>query len=864
MMKMKLRAAGGENHRCDLNSVNGTDRRGRRESGRSTPLDKEAVFEWFGLQLSPAGRVELLCGLLHMCQPLELRFLGACLEDLARRDFTVLRDFETRANCPADLEGLVDVSASVSDPVVLSKLLVYVSLLGSKSRECAGILFRTLNRIEAGMCGAVPEPETVDQLRLLFTMGSLHPAFSFHQREELRAQLDRLQEWSQFSRPRFIRPQQENEVDWSLCSDPNPHLSSRSQREVVHIKKVVLKDVSVAGDTRQYTFEVKWSDSSLTAVTKSHRELEDFLLKLPKEQSPDGFEKSFVRLLNRADQCDVRELERNLREKFLSLSPDVLQRCDVSTFFLSDPSSLPCSRCTRAPVSRIHPPARGFSEDCSETSSLEEDVEGYSVRAGGLSNPHSECQRRGNCEQNGEMVWIKGTECEQGCTNDRRILTAGQKSKGRSAGKRERGRRVTSTKTSAGILKPSATLMSNQTACKDAGRVRYGDTSSESSNSVPSSPVHHKSLEDQDTESQSDNSAQEPEKTHPAKGIGGKAVAMVNPLVPEPQNVLQPPSVVELDLTCLPYALQYNPTQRDTNGGKITITIPLQREPGTSSASTHPQQQPQLGAFSILSGAGCSLQHATANNPIKTNTKAPTLSSTSSRASSSCQIPGPCSTTVPTHTPGPGPMPPPAVTHSTAQSDSVSYINSSNPPVTPQTQAGATQQQHQLGGCNTCGCRGSCGGNVAHQSLSYFLPPQPARQMFGPPPQFFHLTPSSFPAQAHQNNGTPLPFYAHTGPPAAFLHATSDHMLASQAGYSLPQMPAFRRFYQPQPMFPPVGLMSGGTNVKKTANVSCYNCGMSGHYAQDCKQPSTDAGMTGGFRLKYVGQHSSDSLDKND
>lgn len=186
MMKMKLRAAGGENHRCDLNSVNG-----RRESGPgSAPLDKESVFEWFGLQLSPAGRVELLCGLLHMCQPLELRFLGACLEDLARRDFTVLRDFETRANCPADLEGLVDVS----DPVVLSKLLVYLSLLGSKSRECAGILFRTLSRIEAaGMCGAVPE--TVDQLRLLFTMGSLHPAFSFHQREELRTQLDRLQEW---------------------------------------------------------------------------------------------------------------------------------------------------------------------------------------------------------------------------------------------------------------------------------------------------------------------------------------------------------------------------------------------------------------------------------------------------------------------------------------------------------------------------------------------------------------------------------------------------------------------------------------------------------------------------------------------
>lgn len=192
MMKMKLRTAGGENHRCDLSLVNGTDRSGCREGGTGAPpLDKETVFEWFGLRLSPAGRVELLCGLLHMCQPLELRFLGACLEDLARRDFTVLRDFETRANFPADLEGLVDVG----DPVVLSKLLVYLSLLGSKSRECAGILFRTLSRINAGMCGALPEPDTVDQLRLLYTMGSLHPAFSFHQREELRAQLERLQGW---------------------------------------------------------------------------------------------------------------------------------------------------------------------------------------------------------------------------------------------------------------------------------------------------------------------------------------------------------------------------------------------------------------------------------------------------------------------------------------------------------------------------------------------------------------------------------------------------------------------------------------------------------------------------------------------
>ncbi|TRY89285.1 hypothetical protein DNTS_014794 [Danionella cerebrum] len=806
MMKMKLRAEGGENHRCDLNSVNGS---GQDSGTGAAQLDKESVFEWFGLQLNPAGRVELLCGLLDMCQPLELRFLGACLEDLARRDFTVLRDFEIRANNAADLEGLVDVS----DPVVLSKLLVYLSLLGSKSRECACVLFRTLSRMDAGMYGALPEPETVDQLRLLFTISSLHPAFSFYQREELRAQLERLQRWRPFSRPGFLCPHRQSDGDWTLCNNVNPHLSGTSQREVVHIEKIVLKDVSIGGDGKQYSFEVKWSNSSSTSVTKSHRELENFLLKLPKEQSPDGIEKDIVRLLSHGDQCEARELERNLREKFLSLSQDVLKRCDVSRFFLSDASVLPCSHCAAAPVARMHQPERGFSEDCSETSSLEEDVEAYNSRAAGLSTQRSECQRRGSSEANREGVWKKEDEVEQSCTNDRRIFTAGQKSKGRSAGKRDRGWRLTGVKSSNGIQKSSAALMINP----DAGRDRYGDTSSESSNSVPSSPVHQKSLEEQDTESQSDNGQEPTEKTPLPKGVGGKAVAMVNPLVAEPQSVPQPPSVVELALTaCLPYSMQYNTTtQRDAGHGRITITFPLAQ---TTSSSTQPHQQPPLGAFSVLSPSQCPLQpgagNTTTTNPsFKTNTKPPVTASTSCSA----QVPIACPTTVPTHTPGPGPLPVPAVTHSIAQSDSLSYVNSSNVPATPLP--GGTRPQ-QSTGCNSCGCRGTCGGSAAHQTPSYFLPPQPARQVFGPPPAFFHLPPSlcnSFPAQGHQTNGTPLPFYAHTGAPATFLRAHSDHMLASQASYSLPQMTPFHRFYPP--VFPPVGLMSGGNNMKKNNNV---------------------------------------------
>lgn len=197
-------------------------------------LDKETIFEWFGLHLNPAKRIEFMCGLLHMCQPLELRFLGSYLEDLARKDYHVLRDSEFRANSPSDLGVLTDVT----DPVVMSKLLVCLSLLGSDSRECAGILFQILIHVNPALfknnnnpCSPPPSsssthhhhlhpsshppghlrtepgrPEqscgfssadtaagALEQLALLFTMASLHPAFHFHQREMVGQQLDKIE-----------------------------------------------------------------------------------------------------------------------------------------------------------------------------------------------------------------------------------------------------------------------------------------------------------------------------------------------------------------------------------------------------------------------------------------------------------------------------------------------------------------------------------------------------------------------------------------------------------------------------------------------------------------------------------------------
>eukprot|EP00061_Rhincodon_typus_P002742 g18341.t1 len=147
-------------------------------------LWKEGVYEWFGSALTSAQRLEFCCGLLDLCHPLELRFLGSCLEDLARKDYHSLRDSEIRANSAADLAGIGDPR----DEVTRSKLVVSLALLGSENREAAAVLARALAR------GPLPLSERgVQEFLLLLTMASNHPAFSFHQKETLRGQLAELQ-----------------------------------------------------------------------------------------------------------------------------------------------------------------------------------------------------------------------------------------------------------------------------------------------------------------------------------------------------------------------------------------------------------------------------------------------------------------------------------------------------------------------------------------------------------------------------------------------------------------------------------------------------------------------------------------------
>lgn len=197
---------------------------------------------------------------------------------------------------------------------------------------------------------------------------------------------------------------------------------------------------------------------------------------------------------------------------------------------------------------------------------------------------------------------------------------------------------------------------------------------------------------------------------------------------------------------------------------------------------------------------------------------------------------------IPTHTPGPAPSPSPALTHSTAQSDSTSYINAvgnnnTNGTMLPPQQLGS-------GPCGSCGRRCSCGTNGSLQINSYFYH-NPLHGQVYRVPSFFTL-PSlcngSYLNQAHQSNGTQLPFFLPQSPYAnGLMH---DPVMGSQANYGMQQMAGFGRFYPVYPA-PNVVANTNGSGPKKNGNISCYNCGVSGHYAQDCKQSSMEASQQG-------------------
>ncbi|XP_037110306.1 zinc finger CCHC domain-containing protein 14 isoform X4 [Syngnathus acus] len=312
-------------------------------------VQREGVYRWFS-SLTSAQRAEFLCGLLDLCVPIELRFLGSCLEDLARKDYHSLRDAEIKANNPTDLSGLTNIT----DEVVRSKLLVSLALLGSDNREAAWVLYQTLTHIDTVINNyglALNDGRAEEQFLLLFTMASNHPAFSFHQKRVLRQQLGEIQDVLQ-NQPReaSTAPALGSGVKIgrgapAVSQEPiAPHLdlapppptvgqghdaaatptSHQGKRGTVAVERVALRGVTHKfEDKSDYMFEASWSDGFVTSVVRSQQEVSDLLSQLSQAFPDERMEK----LLPQSSESDARCLT--------MLPSHVLQHHSVQIFFTS-------------------------------------------------------------------------------------------------------------------------------------------------------------------------------------------------------------------------------------------------------------------------------------------------------------------------------------------------------------------------------------------------------------------------------------------------------------------------------------------------------------------------------------------------
>lgn len=161
-----------------------------------------AVFK----ELQSAERIDLLCTMLQLCVPLELRFVGSCLEDSARKDYSRLLEHELKANDPVSWNNLSDSNSDTLEQCrIPSSLNIYLSLMHSDNTACAHILFGILTNLERTIeahvdlkfsvcstdgCSFVSASteccaKLVCDLTLLFTLACYHPAFTFSQRLHL-------------------------------------------------------------------------------------------------------------------------------------------------------------------------------------------------------------------------------------------------------------------------------------------------------------------------------------------------------------------------------------------------------------------------------------------------------------------------------------------------------------------------------------------------------------------------------------------------------------------------------------------------------------------------------------------------------
>ena len=168
-------------------------------------LQEKNVLSWFQ-ELHQFRRVELLATLLHACLPYELQYLSQLTDDSSRHSRIYLAHDETCANTKSELCNLTDLN----DARIRHKLCLCLSMLKSCNTQCAQIIYQNLMlsyRQQLNQLSIIEQQQQyhqqsyqfLDDILLIYSMASKHPAFTFHQQLTLRQCLDQFKKFYQVS-----------------------------------------------------------------------------------------------------------------------------------------------------------------------------------------------------------------------------------------------------------------------------------------------------------------------------------------------------------------------------------------------------------------------------------------------------------------------------------------------------------------------------------------------------------------------------------------------------------------------------------------------------------------------------------------
>lgn len=152
---------------------------------------KLEVLEWFR-DLDSSSRIDVVCSILLLCSPWELRFYGTFLENLARKDYNHLRDLEIKANDLTELQRLSSKirNAHAAHIDIRKRLIVSLSLMHSRPTNilCTSIIHQLLcamqEHIEMIRFDSPIDEAFIADIRLLLTIAIRHPAFTFSQHQD--------------------------------------------------------------------------------------------------------------------------------------------------------------------------------------------------------------------------------------------------------------------------------------------------------------------------------------------------------------------------------------------------------------------------------------------------------------------------------------------------------------------------------------------------------------------------------------------------------------------------------------------------------------------------------------------------------